>query len=83
MIETAKENEKGVLVAVADKKASTERMEEMMNELEFLSQTLKIDVQKKFFQRLDRPDTRFFVGKGKLEEIITFCKAEKTGGDHF
>lgn len=77
MIETAKKNERGILVAVGSKFESEERMEEMMDELEFLSQTLQIDILGKVTQRLEHPDTKTFVGKGKLEEINTICKMEK------
>ncbi len=77
MIETAKKNERGILVALGNKSESDERLEEMMDELEFLSQTLSIDVIGKFTQKLEHPDPRTFVGKGKVEEIKTFCKAEK------
>lgn len=77
MIETAKENERGVLVAVGSKSESDERMEEMMDELAFLSQTLQIDILGKFTQKLEHPDSKTFVGKGKLEEIKTMCKMDK------
>lgn len=77
MIETAKKNERGILVAVSSKSESEERMEEMMDELEFLSQTLQIDILGKITQRLEHPDTKTFVGKGKLEEINTICKMDK------
>ncbi len=77
MIETTKKNEKGILVAVGAKSASDERMEEMMDELEFLSHTLQIDIIGKFTQKLEHPDSRTFVGKGKLEEINTVIKMEK------
>ena len=77
MIETAKKNERGVLVALGTKTESDERLEEMMDELEFLSQTLSIDIKGKFTQKLEHPDPRTFVGKGKVEEIKTFCKVEK------
>ncbi len=77
MIETAKKNERGVLVALASKSESEERINEMLDELAFLAQTLGIDVQHRFSQKLDHPDPRSFVGKGKLEEIKTYCQAEK------
>ena len=77
MIETAKKNERGVLVAVGEKSESDERMQEMMDELEFLSQTLQIDILGKFTQKLEHPDPRTFVGKGKLEEIKVMCKMDK------
>ncbi|GAB4235829.1 MAG: GTPase HflX [Ekhidna sp.] len=77
MIETGKKNERGLLVAVGTKGESEERMEEMMDELEFLSQTLNIDVLGKFTQKLEHPDPRTFVGKGKLEDIHVACRMDK------
>lgn len=77
MFETKKKNERGILIAVGSKSENDERLQEMMDELEFLSQTLNIDVQKHFTQKLEHPDSKTFVGKGKLEEIKTYCKAEK------
>ncbi|MEO9482246.1 MAG: GTPase HflX [Ekhidna sp.] len=77
MIETAKKNERGILVALGSKSETDERLEEMMDELEFLSQTLQIDILGKFTQKLEHPDSKTFVGKGKVEEINTFCKVEK------
>lgn len=76
MIETAKKQEYGVLVAVAPKQQSEEKTQEYLEELEFLVQTLDIKVEKMYTQRLDHPDTRTFVGKGKLEEINEFVKAK-------
>ena len=76
MIETAKKKETGVLVAVGQKSDSQAYLEELMDELQFLAQTLDIEVSGRFVQKLEHPDPRTFVGKGKLDEIRTFCKAE-------
>ncbi|WP_420317886.1 GTPase HflX [Ekhidna sp.] len=77
MIETSKKNERGVLVSVGTKSESDERLNEMMDELEFLSQTLQIEIIGKFTQKLEHPDSKTFVGKGKLEEIKTMCSVDK------
>jgi GTP-binding protein HflX len=77
MFETKKKNERGVLIAVGTKSTSDEYLNELMSELDFLTQTLQIDVLNHFFQKLEHPDSKTFVGKGKLEEIKTYCKAEK------
>lgn len=76
MIETKKEIETGVIVAVTPKTQSEEKTQELMDELEFLAATLKIETKKSFVQKLEHPDPRSFVGKGKLEEIKTFVIAE-------
>lgn len=74
---TIKRNERGVLVAVADKQEDKSIIQEYLNELDFLARTAKIQVEKHFMQRLERPDPKTFVGQGKLDEILTYCKAEK------
>ncbi|UXX80220.1 GTPase HflX [Reichenbachiella carrageenanivorans] len=75
--ETKKEIEKAVLVAVSPKRQSDEKTEEYLDELEFLAETLGIETKKSFVQKLDKPDIRSFVGKGKLEEIITYVKDQE------
>ena len=77
MIDTAKKKERGVIVAVPDKRAEDYKIREYLDELAFLASTLEIDIEKEFVQRLERPDTRTFVGKGKLEEIKTYITVEK------
>ncbi len=76
-IETEKVREKGILVAVASKGESQEKIDDHLAELSFLASTLDIIVSKSFLQRLDHPDPRTFVGKGKLEEISAYVKMEK------
>ena len=76
MIETKKEIEHGVIVAVAPKTQSEEKTDEFLDELEFLAQTLDIKTEKSFVQKLEHPDPRTFVGSGKLHEIKTFVEAK-------
>ena len=72
--ETKKEIEKAVLVALSPSRQSSEKTDEYLDELEFLAETLGIQTKKSFVQKLDKPDIRSFVGKGKLEEIIAYVK---------
>lgn len=69
---TKDEQQKAVLVALADKGNQFSKTDEYLAELEFLASTLGIKTLKSFVQKVDRPDIRTFVGKGKLEEIIAF-----------
>ena len=46
-----------------------ERTQEYLNELAFLLETAGGISEKVFIQKLERPDVRTYVGKGKLEEI--------------
>ncbi len=77
MIDTKIENETGILVTVAPKQESDLKIKEFLDELAFLSQTLDIDIKKRFSQKLQYPDTRTFVGKGKLQEIKEYITMEK------
>ncbi|GAB3498883.1 GTPase HflX [Spirosoma knui] len=72
MIDTHKQPETAVLVALITQKQTTEQTKEYLDELAFLAETSGVRTVKSFTQKLDRPDTRTFVGKGKLEEIQTF-----------
>ncbi|RRB06407.1 GTPase HflX [Larkinella rosea] len=72
MIETHKQPETAVLVALVTQKQSAEKTQEYLEELAFLAETSGVITVKSFVQKLDRPDTRTYVGKGKLEEIHTF-----------
>lgn len=75
--DTRKSIEKAVLVALSPKDRPNEQTQEYLDELEFLARTLGIQTKKVFVQKLDRPDKRSFVGKGKLDEIITFVKDQE------
>ena len=70
------EKDTAVLVALITQDQSEQKVVEYLDELSFLAETLGLEVYKSFTQRLERPDKRSFVGKGKLEEIQTYIKAE-------
>ncbi|KAB7731417.1 GTPase HflX [Rudanella paleaurantiibacter] len=77
MIETQKQftggpAETAVLVALVTQKQTSEQTKEYLDELAFLAETSGIVTKKTFTQKLERADTRTFVGKGKLEEIQTY-----------
>lgn len=60
-----------VLVALGSPKGQ-ETTEEYLRELAFLADTAGIRTVRTFIQNLPHPDSRFFVGKGKIEEIKAF-----------
>lgn len=72
MIDTHKQPETAVLVALITQKQTADQTKEYLDELAFLAETSGVKTVKSFTQKLDRPDTRTFVGKGKLEEIQQF-----------
>ena len=61
--------EKALLVAVCPSGQTMERTEEYLAELAFLLETAGGVAMKQVIQKLERPDTRTYVGSGKLEEI--------------
>jgi GTPase len=66
--------EKAVLVAVVQKNQTEHEVIEYLDELAFLAETAGAIAQKRFTQKLPHPDSRTFVGKGKLEEIKSFIQ---------
>ena len=64
--------EKTVLVGLIQKEQTSEQVTEYLDELAFLSETAGAIAIKRFTQRLPHPDSRTFVGKGKLEEIKSY-----------
>ena len=65
------------MVALINREQPEEKVIEYLDELAFLAETMGLQVVKSFTQRLDKPEVRAFVGKGKLEEIQTYVKAEE------
>ncbi|MCA4777957.1 GTPase HflX [Empedobacter stercoris] len=66
--------EKVVLVGLITREQSEEKLTEYMDELEFLAYTAGATVGERFTQKMDRPDSKFFVGSGKLDEIAAFVE---------
>lgn len=66
--------EKAVLVGLAQKNQTDIQVQEYLDELAFLAETAGATAVKKFTQKLAHPDSKTFVGKGKLEEIKKYCK---------
>ncbi|TSJ80504.1 MAG: GTPase HflX [Candidatus Cardinium sp.] len=71
------EGKTAILVALVTPQQPWAKTEEYLTELAFLADTWRLKIVKKFIQRLDYPHGAAFVGKGKLEEIAAFTKAEK------
>ena len=67
--------EKALLVAVCPSGQTMERTDEYLSELQFLLETAGGVTLKKVIQRLERPDTRTYVGSGKLDEIKEYKQA--------
>ena len=68
------ENEKAVLVGLITQSQGESKAKEYLDELAFLAETAGAETVKTFLQRADYPNSRTFVGKGKLEEIKAFIE---------
>lgn len=64
--------ERAILVGVIQKDQTETQVQEYLDELAFLASTAGAITVKRFTQKLQHPDSRTFVGKGKLEEIAQF-----------
>lgn len=71
---TLRVKERVVLVGVAQSKADLPKLFEYLDELKFLSTTANVEPVEIFYQLLEKPDSRFYVGSGKLKEIKEYCK---------
>ena len=69
-----KTEEKAVLIGLVRSQQTHQQVEEYLDELAFLAETAGATAIKKFTQRLDHPDSKTFVGKGKLEEIKKYVQ---------
>jgi GTPase len=72
LIETKKiirKEEQAILVGLVYKEQTEPMVNEYLDELTFLAETAGAIAVKRFTQKLPHPDSKIFVGKGKLEEI--------------
>jgi GTP-binding protein HflX len=69
VFDTATKNETAILVGLISKTQDEETLREYLDELEFLTQTAGASVSKRFTQRLEHPDSRTFIGSGKLNDV--------------
>ena len=72
--DTAPRQETAVLVSLVRQHQPDQEVEEHLDELAFLAETLGAKTVYRFKQKMDKPDIRTFVGKGKLEEIQTYVE---------
>jgi GTP-binding protein HflX len=68
------QEEKAVLVGLVYKTQTEEQVKEYLAELSFLAETANARAVKTFYQKLPHPDSKTFVGKGKLEEIKKYTE---------
>ncbi len=70
------QEEKAVLIGLVHKEQTETQVKEYLEELAFLAETAGAVAVKRFFQKLPHPDSKTFVGKGKLEEIRIYIETK-------
>lgn len=66
--------EKTVIVGIVTQNQSEDKLKEYLDELEFLTFTAGGEVIKRFFQKMERPNPKTFLGTGKMDEIHLYVK---------
>ncbi|MCX6237106.1 MAG: GTPase HflX [Bacteroidia bacterium] len=74
LFDTAVQKEKVVIVGLITGRQDEKKVNEYLDELDFLVDTSGAEVWERFIQRLDNPHPATFVGTGKLQEIADFVK---------
>ena len=66
--------ERTVIVGIVTQNQSEEKLQEYLDELEFLTFTAGGEVIKRFYQKLERANPKTFLGTGKIDEISLYVK---------
>ncbi|KGO92788.1 GTPase HflX [Flavobacterium subsaxonicum] len=66
--------EKTIIAGIVTKGQNEDKLNEYLDELEFLTFTAGGEVIKRFFQRMEKPNPKTFLGTGKIEEIHLYIK---------
>jgi GTP-binding protein HflX len=66
--------ERTVIVGIITQNQNEEKLNEYLDELEFLTYTAGGQVVKRFSQKLERPNPKTFLGTGKMDEIGVYIK---------
>jgi GTP-binding protein HflX len=70
------DEEQAILVGLIHRQQTETQVTEYLTELAFLAETAGATVLKNFVQKLPKPDSKTFIGKGKLEEIHEYVHAK-------
>lgn len=71
--------EKCVFVSVCSVNNTIDEISEYLDELQFLAETAGVEGEKRFIQNMERPNSKTYVGAGKLEEIKTYITENEIG----
>lgn len=64
--------ERAVFVSVITPNNTDEQVNEYLDELQFLAETAGVIGERRFIQRVDRPNSKTYIGSGKVEEIKAY-----------
>ena len=67
-------SEKAILIGLITSDVSQEQAYEYLDELAFLAKTAGAKPIRKFTQKLSHPDNKTFIGKGKIEEVLSYAE---------
>ena len=73
-IHTQMASERAILVGLITASQNEAKTNEYLDELAFLAETAGAQPERRFLQRLDYPNTRTYVGTGKLQEIKDYIE---------
>src|SRR5574344_2376665 len=74
MADIYEDKDKAVIVGICTPACPMDKTEQYLDELAFLIDTANGVAVKSFIQKLQYPDSRTFVGSGKLQEIKDYIK---------
>jgi GTP-binding protein HflX len=74
IVEEGPKQETAVFVAIITQQQDEDQVVEYLDELQFLALTAGVVGTKRFTQRLDRPNSRTYIGTGKLQEIADYVQ---------
>ncbi len=71
--------ERTVLIGLITQKQNSDKSNEYLDELEFLAYTAGGEVLKRFVQKLENPNSKTFLGSGKIEEVREYVEKNEVG----
>ncbi len=71
--------EKAILIGIITRNQDEDKLTEFLDELEFLTYTAGGKVMKRFTQKMDVPNSKTFIGSGKMEEVLTYVEQHDIG----
>ena len=66
--------EKAVFVGIIRPKDTERKVMEYLDELQFLAETAGVEGDRKFVQRMERPESSTYIRSGKLQEVAEYCE---------